>query len=227
MAPMPSSVQATGICVFSAKATRSSQASAWRTPWPARMTGRFAAAISAAASLSWRPWPSRFGRKPGSPAMTSASVGCCGARLLLERVLGDVDVDGAGPAGAGDVERLGDDARQLVGVADQVVVLGHRQRDAVDVDLLEGVLADQRATGTLPVIATIGTESRRAVPIPVTRLVAPGPGGAHADARPGRSPGRSRRRRGRRPARGGRGCGAARGSRPGRRRAAGSPRPGS
>ena len=31
------------------------------------------------------------------------------------------------------------------------------------------------APGTLPVIATIGTESRRAVPIPVTRFVAPGP----------------------------------------------------
>ena len=52
---------------------------------------------------------------------------------------------GPGPPGPGDVERLGDDARQVVGVADQVVVLGHRQRDAVDVDLLEGVLADQRA----------------------------------------------------------------------------------
>ena len=33
------------------------------------------------------------------------------------------------------------------------------------------------APGTFPVIATIGTESRSAVPIPVTRLVAPGPGG--------------------------------------------------
>ena len=31
------------------------------------------------------------------------------------------------------------------------------------------------AAGTLPVMATIGTESRRAVPIPVTRFVAPGP----------------------------------------------------
>ena len=34
-----------------------------------------------------------------------------GARLLLERVLGDVDVDRTGAAGPGDVERLGDDAR--------------------------------------------------------------------------------------------------------------------
>jgi hypothetical protein len=66
-------------------------------------------------------------------------------RLLLEGVLRDVDVDRAGPAGPGDVEGLGDDPRQLVGVADQVVVLRHRQRDAVDVDLLERVLADERA----------------------------------------------------------------------------------
>ena len=51
---------------------------------------------------------------------------------------------GPGPAGTGDVERLGDDPRQVVRVADQVVVLGHRQRDAVDVDLLERVLADER-----------------------------------------------------------------------------------
>ncbi len=65
--------------------------------------------------------------------------------LLLEGVLGDVDVDRTGPAGPGDVECLGEDAGQVVGVADQVVVLGHRQGDAVDVDLLEGVLAEQRA----------------------------------------------------------------------------------
>ena len=68
-----------------------------------------------------------------------------GARLLLQGVLGDVDVDGTRPAGAGEVERLGDDVRDVVGVPDQVVVLGHRQRDAGDVDLLERVLADQRA----------------------------------------------------------------------------------
>ena len=38
------------------------------------------------------------------------------------------------------------------------------------------------AWGTFPVIATIGTESSWAVPMPVTRLVAPGPARAHADA---------------------------------------------
>ncbi len=66
-------------------------------------------------------------------------------RLLLQRVLGDVDVDRAGPARAREVERLGDDTRDVVGVADQVVVLRHRQGDAGDVDLLERVLADERA----------------------------------------------------------------------------------
>ena len=67
-----------------------------------------------------------------------------GGRLLLEGVLGDVDVDRPRPAGSGDVERLGEDARQVVGIANEVVVLGHRQRDAVDIDLLEGVLAEER-----------------------------------------------------------------------------------
>ena len=69
--------------------------------------------------------------------------GVRGGRLLLQGVLGDVDVDGPGPAAARDVERLRDDPRQVVSVADQVVVLGHRQRDAGDVDLLEGILAEE------------------------------------------------------------------------------------
>ena len=144
MAPTPRSVWATGIWAFSAKARRSSQAWAWRTPWPARITGRLAAAISAAASFSWRGWPSMFGRKPGQPGDDLRLGRVLGARLLLEGVLRDVDVDRSRTAGPGDVERLGEDAGQLVRVADEVVVLGHRQGDAVDVDLLERVLADQR-----------------------------------------------------------------------------------
>ena len=68
----------------------------------------------------------------------SARVSCWSASLVMSMWTGP------GRPGAGDVERLGHDARQVVRVADQVVVLGHRQRDAVDVDLLEGVLADQR-----------------------------------------------------------------------------------
>ena len=67
-----------------------------------------------------------------------------GPRLGRERVLGEVDVHRTRAAGTSDVEGLRDDARDLVGTAHQVVVLRHRQRDAADVDLLEGVLAQER-----------------------------------------------------------------------------------
>ena len=90
-------------------------------------------------------------------------------------------MDRAGATGPRDVERLGDDPRQVVGIADEVVVLGHRQGDAVDVDLLERVLADE-GQGTLPVIATIGTESRSAVPIAGDEVRRAGAGRAHAHA---------------------------------------------
>ena len=142
---MPSSVHATGIWVFSAKARSSSHASAWRTPWPARMTGRFAFGDLRGGELELAGVAVHVRAEAGQPGDDLVLGRVLGPRLLLEGVLGDVDVDGAGPPGPGDVERLGDDARQVVGVADQVVVLGHRQRDAVDVDLLERVLADQRA----------------------------------------------------------------------------------
>ena len=81
--------------------------------------------------------------EPGQAGDDLLLGGVLGPRLLLEGVLGDVDVDRTRTARAGDVERLGERAGQLVGVADEVVVLGHRQRDAVDVDLLERVLADE------------------------------------------------------------------------------------
>ena len=61
----------------------------------------------------------------------------------LQRVLADVDQHRAGAARRGDVERLGDRARDLRRVGDQVVVLGDRHRDAADVGLLEGVRADR------------------------------------------------------------------------------------
>ncbi len=111
-----------------------------------------------------------------------------GAGLLLERVLGDVDVDRARPSGAGDVERLGHDAGQVVGVAHEVVVLGHRQRDAVDVDLLERVLADQRGRD----VAGDGdhrhrVEERRADP--GHEVCGARPGRAHAHPDPAGHPG--------------------------------------
>ena len=69
--------------------------------------------------------------------------GVLGTRLLLQGILGDVHVHGPGTPVLRDVEGLGDDPRDVVGVSHEVVVLGHRQRDAGDVDLLERVLADQ------------------------------------------------------------------------------------
>ena len=130
--------------VFSANARSSSPPSAIRTPCPARISGRLAAAISFAAELELLGVAVHGRAEAGQAGDDVVEGGVLGARLLLQGVLGDVDVDGPGAAGAGEVERLGDDVRDVVGVPDQVVVLGHRQRDAGDVDLLERVLADQR-----------------------------------------------------------------------------------
>ena len=63
--------------------------------------------------------------------------------LALEHVLGDVDEHWPGASAGGDVERLGDDAGDVVAVAHQEVVLGDRHRDAGDVGFLERVRADQ------------------------------------------------------------------------------------
>jgi hypothetical protein len=107
------------------------------------MTGRFAAAISAAADLSWRAWPSMFGRKPGRPAMTSSSVGCC-ARVSCWRASLVMSMwTGPGRPDRAIWNASGHDTREVIGITDEVVVLRHRQGDSVDVDLLERVLADQ------------------------------------------------------------------------------------
>src|SRR5690606_24792589 len=63
--------------------------------------------------------------------------------LGLLHVLRHVDEHGTGPSGAGDVERLGQDAREVVDVLDEVVVLGDGAGDAEDVRLLEGVRPDE------------------------------------------------------------------------------------
>ena len=103
--------------------------------------------------------------------------------LLLEGVLRDVDVDGAGPPGPGDVEGLGEDAGEVVRVAHEVVVLGHRQGDAGDVDLLEGVLAEERGRD----VAGDGDDRDR-VELgggdPGDEVRGGGAGGAQADAHP-------------------------------------------
>ena len=58
-------------------------------------------------------------------------------------VLRDVDDDRPRPAGLGDVERLVQDAREVVDVLHQPIVLRARARDADRVALLESVVADQ------------------------------------------------------------------------------------
>ncbi len=58
-------------------------------------------------------------------------------------VLGDVDHDRARAPGTRDVERLVQDARKLVHVLDEIIVLGAGPRDADRVAFLEGIVADQ------------------------------------------------------------------------------------
>jgi len=68
--------------------------------------------------------------------------GCVEGREL--RVLGDVDEDRAGAAGAGEAEGGVEDAGEVRDVAHEVAVLGAGERQAEDVHLLEGVRADER-----------------------------------------------------------------------------------
>ena len=126
-------------------------------------------------------------------------------RLRLQRGLGHVDEHRARPTGRGDVEGLGDGARDLGRVGDQEVVLGDRHGDAADVGLLEGVRADHRRADLSGdghqrhgVHVRVGQRSHQ-VGRPRTR-------GGHADAHLARSRRRTPERRGRRPARVGPGC---------------------
>ena len=66
------------------------------------------------------------------------------ARLLLT-VFRHVDEHRAGPARSRDMEGLAHGGGDVLGVGQQVVVLGDGQRDARDVAFLEGVGADQLA----------------------------------------------------------------------------------
>ncbi len=60
-----------------------------------------------------------------------------------QHVLGQVDHDRSRPSRPGDIERLVQNARQVIDVLHQIVVLGARARDAGGVRLLEGVVADE------------------------------------------------------------------------------------
>ena len=76
---------------------------------------------------------------PGDHRRVRAAVGL---DVLAPDVHADIDEHGAGSAGLGDVDGLGQGLRQVDGVLDQVGVLDDRQRDADDVGLLEGVGPD-------------------------------------------------------------------------------------
>ena len=91
-----------------------------------------------------RGWPLVVGRYPGSDAATSSSLGQCHVISFCSTSLGRSTSVGPGAAGGGDVERLPDRHRDLLGGHDELVVLGARARDADGVALLEGVGADRR-----------------------------------------------------------------------------------
>ena len=178
-----------------------------RTPWPARMTGRFAAGDLGGRELELPRMAVEVGLKPGSRPMTSSAGMGRGRLLPVSASLVMSTWTGPGRPVRAMWKASAMTRGDVVGVADQVVVLGHRQRDAGDVDLLEGVLADERRghvagdgddrDGVQLRRGDAGHEVRRA-----------GAGGAHAHADPARSRAHSHRRRGPRPARGGRGRGA-------------------
>ena len=62
--------------------------------------------------------------------------------LRLEHILGDIDEDGAGASGGGNVEGLVDDLGKFVEFLDEVVVLGAGTGNAEGIGFLEGVAAD-------------------------------------------------------------------------------------
>ncbi len=122
-------------------------------------------------------------------------------------VLRNVDHHRARPARGRDIERLMQHARQIVDVAHQPVVLGAGPRDADGVAFLEGVVADQ-VRRHLPGDADQRNGIHQRVGQRRHHV-----GGARArrhqhHARHCRWSAHSLRPRGRRPARGGRGCAA-------------------
>ena len=62
---------------------------------------------------------------------------------LRRDVLRYIDEDGSGPSGLCDIESFFDDARNLGGVPQEVIVLRARSSNADDIRLLEGVVADK------------------------------------------------------------------------------------
>ena len=96
-------------------------------------------------------------------------------------VLGHVDQDRAGPAGAGDVERLLDDPGDVAGVLHQVMVLGDRPADLDHRRFLERVGADDVGRDLAG-----DRDDRQRVHLGVGQagdeVQGPGAGGGHHDA---------------------------------------------
>ena len=66
-------------------------------------------------------------------------------RRGLLRILGDVDEHRAGARRAGDLKGGAHGGSNILGAADEEVVLGHGQGDAGNVNLLKGVCAENLA----------------------------------------------------------------------------------
>ena len=141
--PRPSRVQATGICARSASARTWLIAPDWMMPCPARIKGRLAVRISSAASAMLCSETLSIG---WLPTLLRRRRGEIKLRRGLLRILGDVDQHRARAARSGDAESIAQHRRHIFGAGDDVVVLGHRQRDAGDVHFLKGIGAQHFAS---------------------------------------------------------------------------------
>ena len=66
-------------------------------------------------------------------------------RLAHQRIFRDVDMHGTRATAARNMERLCNDVRDLIRTTHEIVVLCHRERDARDINLLEGIFPKQDA----------------------------------------------------------------------------------
>ncbi len=162
----------------SAKARTSASAPDWVMPWPARMTGSGGSLdeLDGLADGVGGGLEHGVGRAAGG-ASTCRSRRCGG----LLGVLGDVDEDGAGAAGRGDLEGETDSGRDVFGAGDEEVVLGDGQGDAGDVDLLEGVGAEDFG-GDLAGDGDEGNAVQHGCCEAGDEVGGAGAGGGHADA---------------------------------------------
>ncbi len=131
-----------------------------------------------------RPRARHRGSGEAGPGRRSSCGSGCGADgLRLEHVLREVEQHRPGSPGARDLERLREASGTSSGSITTVAyfVTGNA---IPTMSVSWKASLPSSARGTLPVIATIGTESIIAVARPVTRLIAPGPDVAMATPTP-------------------------------------------